>query len=128
MVAATRNGDNPDEVTGFTAWAMGTNALRLDGLAQDDAGRAVIRAIEAVRPSAKGRLELIGVKSWGRDPAARGAWAYFKPGQVRCHAASLGRRHGRVHFCGEHLARGGRGMEGAMESAERAAVEALAQL
>ena len=31
--------------------------------------------------------------------------------------------HGRIHFCGEHLARIDRGMEGAMERAERAAQE-----
>jgi monoamine oxidase len=30
---------------------------------------------------------------------------------------------GRVHFCGEQTAVGARGMEGAMESGERAALE-----
>jgi monoamine oxidase len=30
-----------------------------------------------------------------------------------------------LRFCGEHLATGSRGMEGAMESAERAAAEIL---
>ena len=31
--------------------------------------------------------------------------------------------HGRVHFCGEQTAVSARGMEGAMESGERAAIE-----
>ena len=31
----------------------------------------------------------------------------------------------RVHFCGEHTATSNRGMEGAMESGERAAFEVL---
>lgn len=31
--------------------------------------------------------------------------------------------HGRMHFCGEHTARANRGMEGALESAERVALE-----
>jgi len=31
--------------------------------------------------------------------------------------------HGRVHFCGEQTAVSARGMEGAMESGERAALE-----
>jgi len=36
--------------------------------------------------------------------------------------------HGRVHFCGEQTAVANRGMEGAMESGERAAIEVLAYL
>ena len=32
---------------------------------------------------------------------------------------------GRLHFCGEHTALSNRGMEGAMESGERAALEVL---
>jgi monoamine oxidase len=33
--------------------------------------------------------------------------------------------HGRIHFCGEHTALANRGMEAAMESGERAAIEVL---
>jgi monoamine oxidase len=33
--------------------------------------------------------------------------------------------YGRIHFCGEHTVQANRGMEGAMESAERAALEVL---
>jgi monoamine oxidase len=36
--------------------------------------------------------------------------------------------HGRVHFCGEQTAVGSRGMEGAMESGERAALEVALSL
>ena len=42
--------------------------------------------------------------------------------------AVLGRAHGRLHFCGEHLATTSRGMEGAMESAEEAAAAILESL
>ena len=35
---------------------------------------------------------------------------------------------GRLHFCGEHTAVSNRGMEGAMESGERAALEVMALL
>jgi monoamine oxidase len=40
----------------------------------------------------------------------------------------MGQPHGVMHFCGEHLAQESRGMEGAMESGERAAAEVLAAL
>jgi monoamine oxidase len=127
MVAAARNRDNPKEVTTLAAWITGEHAAALDRLpSAADAGRAVIAAIEALRPAATGQLELIGLQSWGAHPHAGGAWSYFRPGQVTRFAAALGRAHGRLHFCGEHLSSASRGMEGAMESAEEAAAEILA--
>jgi monoamine oxidase len=127
MLAASRNGEDPREVTSLTAWIMGAAASRLDGLPQAEIGRTVIDAIERIRPAASGQLELIGLHSWGADPYAAGAWAYFRPGEVRRFAASMGRPHGRIHLCGEHLATASRGMEGAMESGERVAAEVLAR-
>lgn len=121
MVAAARRGENPGEVTGLTAWAMGRNADRLDALSDDAAGAAVIAQIEAARPAARGQLTFAGRQSWGASPFARGGWAYFRPGQVGDLAGAMGAAHGRIAFCGEHLARFNRGMEGAMESGERAA-------
>ncbi len=121
MMAAVRNGRDPAEVTGFSAWVMGRNAAQLDAMAPQEAGARVIREIEAVRPAARGQLEFIGRKSWGSDPCARGAWAYFRPGQITRFAAAMGAPHGRIRFCGEHLSLTNRGMEGAMESGERAA-------
>jgi monoamine oxidase len=126
MVAAARNRDNPAEVTSLTAWITGDHAAALDRLPPAEAGRAVIGAIEALRPAARDQLELIGLHSWGADVHAGGAWAYFRPGEVTRFAALLGDPHGRLLFCGEHLATASRGMEGAMESAEEAAAAILA--
>ena len=126
MVAASRNGEDPAEVTSFTAWVMGRNARRLDALPEAEAGRLVLEAIESVRPAARGELEFLGLKAWGRDPFARGGWAWFRPGEINRFAATMDRPHGLIRLCGEHLARTGRGMEGAMESGERAARDILA--
>ena len=128
MLAAARNRDDPTEVTSLTAWITGDNAAALDRLASPaDAGRAVLAAIETLRPAARGQLELIGMQSWGADAYAGGAWAYFRPGEVTRFAAVLKRSHGCLEFCGEHLATENRGMEGAMESAEEAAAAVLAK-
>lgn len=126
MLAAARNRDDPTEVTSLTAWITGDDAAALDRMPPADAGRAVITAIETLRPAARNQLELIGMHSWGADEFAGGAWLYFRPGEVTRFAAALGRPHGRLHFCGEHLATASRGMEGAMESAEEAAAQILA--
>ena len=127
MLAAARNRDDPTEVTSLTAWITGDNAAALDRSSPAEAGRAVLTAIETLRPAARGQLELIGMQSWGADAFAGGAWAYFRPGEVTRFAAVLGRPHGRLKFCGEHLATESRGMEGAMESAEEAAAAVLEQ-
>jgi monoamine oxidase len=65
------------------------------------------------------------VHSWEQDPFAGGTWAIFRPGQVAAFAHALAKPHGRMFFCGEHTAIGSRGMEAAMESAERVALEVL---
>lgn len=124
MVAAVRDGTDPSRITHLTAWIMGPNAAALDRLPPQAAGQAVIAEIERLRPAAAGRLEWIGQQSWGADAFAAGAWVYFRPGQIREFAHSLGKPQGRLHFAGEHLAASARGMEGALESAE-AAVAAI---
>jgi monoamine oxidase len=128
MLAAARNRDDPTEVTSLTAWITGDHAAALDRLPTADAGRAVLSVIETLRPAARDQLELIGMQSWGADAYAGGAWAYFRPGEVTRFAAVLGQAHGRLTFCGEHLATESRGMEGAMESAEEAAAAILEQV
>lgn len=126
MVTAVRSGTSPDEISHFSCWVIGPKAAAIERLPEADAGAAVIGAIEALRPASAGQLELIGLKSWGGDRFAGGAWAYFRPGQVRRFAADMATPNGRIHFCGEHLALSGRGLEGALESAETAASEVLA--
>ena len=121
MFAAARNGKNPEEVTSFTAWIMGPNARKLDSLPEKDAVRTVLSSIESARPAATGKLEYLGLKAWGRDPCARGAWTFFKPGQVLRLSRDMGLSHKRIYFCGDHMARTARGMEGAMEAGEEAA-------
>lgn len=122
-VYAQRFGPDPKEVMSLTCWARGLNAQYLDLLGPEAAGRAVVAELERLRPAAKGALEVATVRSWGTDPFSAGVWSYYRPGQVGAFAAELAKPHGRLFFCGEHTALGSRGMEAALESAERAAVE-----
>ena len=79
--------------------------------------------LERLRPAAKGALEVAKVRSWATDPYAGGVWSHFRPGQVTAFVNDLAKPHERLFFCGEHTATGSRGMEAALESAERAAIE-----
>ena len=128
MVAAQRFAEDPAEVTGLVVNTRGWVADQLDRLGPADAQSWVIREIERLRPAAKGALEPGGFHSWWLDPHNAGDWAIFAPGQVQGLLPGMARPHGRIHFCGEHTATMNRGMEGAMESAERVALEVADRL
>jgi monoamine oxidase len=125
MVIAEHKGADPSEVTSLTVWLRGDRAAWADQVDTDYAIRKVIEDLERLRPAAKGQLEVMGYKSWYRDPFSSGDWAIFAPGQVTAFANDIANPHGRLHFCGEHTAVSNRGMEGAMESGERVALEVL---
>jgi len=116
MFSATRNRDNPKEITSFTSWIFGKNAIAIDKLSKKEAAELITKTIENIRPSSKDQLEFIDLMSWGNEKFSKGAWAYYRPGQIRDYANILGNSHNNIHFCGEHLAKDNRGMEGAMES------------
>ncbi len=118
-------GDDPNELTSMMALMLGNKAERADQMDEDSVNRMVIDTIEKVRPAAKGKLEVAGYKSWFRDPFASGDWTNFGPGQVTQFAGKMNAPHGRIHICGDATGLSARGMEAALESAERVAVEIL---
>jgi len=122
-VFAIRGGVTDDEVSSLLVTAYGYKAAQLDRLGPEAAGRFAIAEIERMRPAARGQLRIAAHHSWALDPYAAGDWAYFAPGTVTRFMPAMFQPHGRVHFCGEQTAVGSRGMEGAMESGERAALE-----
>jgi monoamine oxidase len=117
--------DATGEVLSIQVTAYGNKARQLDRLGREAACQRVIAEFEAARPAARGQLRVAGYHSWGMDPFAAGDWAVFQPGTVTRFLPAMSRPHGRIHFCGEQTALANRGMEGAMESGERAALEVL---
>jgi len=110
------------------AVCVGKKSERLDLLPPKQRGEFVVQEIERLRPSLKGRLEVITVYSWSENPFAGGFRHSFYPGQVMRFAHDMIKPHERIHFAGEHTRRLEIGMESAMESGERAAVEVLDRL
>lgn len=127
-VSAQRFGNDPAEVTGIVVNARGWRADRLDRLGPAEAQATAIREIERLRPASKGLLEAGGFHSWWLDSHNAGDWAIFRPGQVSGLIPKMSLPHGRLHFCGEHTGTMNRGMEAAMESAERVAIEVAERL
>lgn len=110
------------------AWINGAAAAALDHSSASEAELAAwIRLeIERRRPSAVGALELLALKSWGRDPWAGGAYAEIAAGAVARTVEWSARPLGPIRFAGEHSVFDEPGMEAAVTSGERAASEILA--
>lgn len=124
-VIAQRFGEREDEVTGLMVQARGELARYWDGLGRTAALAMIVSELERLRPAAKGQITGAAMHSWALEPFNGGDWAYFAPGQISTLVREMAQPAGRLHFCGEHTALGNRGLEGAFESAERAALEVL---
>lgn len=123
---AQRFGDSDDEVTNFVCYLRGNKASYMDRLGPKVAQELILKELEQARPAIKGALEPVAYHSWNNDRFSAGDWAYFRPGTVHSDLPLLGQSQNRVHFCGEHTDTVNRGMEAALESAERVVIE-LAQ-
>lgn len=113
------------ETTSMIAFINGAEARRFDFMNDQQCFEYVAAVATQIRPSMRGVLEPITVQSCARDPFGAGDWVYWKPGQIRKYGHNLRDGLPRVVFCGEHTAIMQRGMEGAFESGERAALEIL---
>jgi len=113
------------EVT--TLWCLiNGNAGRVfDALPAAEQQALITKEMARILPASQGNISIEHIHSWTQHPYARGAWAYWQPGQISAFGATFRNPHGRVHFAGEHTAIFAAGMEGALESGERAAWEIL---
>lgn len=112
----------------LTAWINGDACDRYAGLSAGAASERVLDDFLRLNPAARGRVSLRALVRWAEDPFSGGAWAVWAPGQIQRHFAALRTSVDRIVFAGEHTAAANPGMEGAMESGERAALEVLRRL
>lgn len=112
-------------ISSFLHYSNGDSATRFDRMAPDDAARMILAEVERVRPAAKGALRVLKAWSWQQTPFSGGAYASWMPGQIPRFAQAMRQPHSRLFVCGEHTSVLARGMEGALESGERAALELL---
>jgi len=107
------------------AYINGNEAYKYDLMTDAQAYAYTINELVKIRPSLEGALEPIMIQSCHRNVHGSGDWVFWRPGQVKKYANHMRNRHGNIHFCGEHTAIMERGMEGAFESGERAAIDLL---
>lgn len=107
------------------AISSGDKARQLDKLPPAERGRFVLDELARLRPSTKGKLEVVGIFSWSEDPYVGGCRHSYRPGQMTRFRPVIDKPYGRMHFAGEHTRRLEVGMESAMETGERAALEVI---
>lgn len=83
----------------------------------------IMAELARLRPASKGLIRLDTYKDWARDPLQRGCGFSLAPGHVNAYARRMNDPWAVLHFAGEHTRRLDIGMESAMESGERAAIE-----
>jgi len=120
--------DSDGNVTNLTLWVNGDGADRFDGADAASAEALVHAELTALYGDAADGLELAALHSWQQQEGYSGAYATWRPGDIQTLTPWLDRPGDGLHFAGEHTARAMRGMEGAMESGERVAIEVLEQL
>ena len=92
-------------------------------MAMNESGRisSTLGLVEKVHPLIRQNFELGVSKCWDEDEWARGAYTWFKPGQMTSLMPHVGRPEGRVYFAGEHASSDPGWMQGALESGNQVA-------
>ncbi len=115
--------DADGNAVSLTVWINGAETAQWDKLSDREAEAYALTELKRILPASEGALSLSKRVAWHQSPLAGGAWANWRPGQITKFSRVVGEPVGRIHFAGEHTARAVRGMEGAMESGERVALE-----
>lgn len=105
------------------AYLAGARARRLAELTPAERLDFTVNQMELILPAIREHYEGGASVCWDEDVWARGAYAWFKPGQMESLLPHIARPEGRVHFAGDHTSPWPGWMNGALQSGARAARE-----
>lgn len=105
----------------------GPHARHLSAMAPARRDAAALGQMSRVFARLPEFTEHIVTQCWDHDPWARGAYAWFRPGQLVPFLPYLTRPEGRLHFAGDHTSLVPGWVEGAIESGIRVAQEITAR-
>ena len=120
--------DEQGEVIRLRAWIQGPKAQDLSGMTDHELGAHIVALLEQARPAAKSQLEVERVISWGNNPFAHGAFSHYLAGGVNEFSRAVSRPEGLLHFIGAHTEPSASGMEAAVKSGNRGAMEVVERL
>jgi monoamine oxidase len=107
----------------YESFVTGAASRELRAMKEGKRLESVIEQAQKVLPSIRENIEGGISKCWDEDEWARGAWAWYMPGQMISLFSHIRRAEGRIHFAGEHTSAWPGWMQGALESGNRVARE-----
>jgi monoamine oxidase len=105
------------------SYMAGSQARRMTAMKDTERIDAVVDGAKMIYPAISENFEGGASKCWDEDEWSRGAYAWFRPGQMGTLLPHIARSEGRIHFAGEHASASPGWMQGALESGNRAARE-----
>jgi monoamine oxidase len=118
---------NQSETTGargiLESYTAGPQARLLAKMKESERLGTTFTEAQKVYPAIRNHFEGGASHSWDEDEWARGAYTWFRPGQMTSLLPNVARPEGRVHFAGEHASNWPGWMQGALEAGNRVARE-----
>ena len=106
------------------AFPISLHSRRITAMSESERINFALEQVDTIYPGMRNDFEGGVTKCWDEDEWARGASAYYKPGQFSSLLPHVARPEGRIHFAGEHTSVWIDGwMQGALESGSRVARE-----
>ena len=94
-------------------------------MSSNEASAYILKQLTLLRPSLKNSIKPVLSWSWQNQLTASGTYVAWQPGAIKKFASVVAKPIPPLFFAGEYTAKTDRGMEGAMESGERAAAEVI---
>lgn len=105
------------------AYVAGAKARTLAAMNADERLSFTVKQMEMILPNISRHYEGGASVCWDDEQWTRGAYAWFKPGQMEAFLPHFAKPEGRVYFAGDHLSPWPGWMNGALQSGSRAARE-----
>ncbi|MDT4953421.1 MAG: monoamine oxidase [Acidobacteriota bacterium] len=105
------------------SYSAGENSRAMTARNENERISFTLGQMEKVYPAIRKNFEGGASVCWDEDRWARGAYAWFKPGQMSELLPQIARAEGRIYFAGEHTSSWPGWMQGAFQSGHRAARE-----
>jgi monoamine oxidase len=127
MTAYDKNFYQPGTRGMLEAYVAGERARRLAAMSADERFNLTVNQVQLVHPAIREHLEGGSSICWDDEQWSRGAYAWFRAGEMRRMLPHLATPEGRIHFAGDHTSPSPGWMNGALQSGNRVAREVAAR-
>ncbi len=110
----------------LSTYAVGPQARLLGGMSAEERLSLAVEQASVAYPGLRAEFEGGNSFAWSEERWSRGAYIFYRPGQMARLLPHLAGAEGRVHFSGDHTSAMPGWMQGALASGRRVAAEVAA--